>query len=217
MKACSSVSTEGEGELRIDEKGAQRARHLGVGHRLVRAQREQRIEPHRRKAGRLDRGHVPAGALDVERRRLRRRRDRAPSPLTEVLPPPCSTSFGSRADQPRGIDAQRKLGRNAGLAIDDRPRLWRRARPRRISFCRPHDRDHALVLVAGAALRPPAALGRAAVFRRGAGDHRLRRRQSRRGRGAPRRRTMRARARSSAGAAGSRPADCAGGGSAGGA
>ena len=36
--------------------------------------------------------------------------------FTEVLPPPCSTSFGSLAEQARGVDAQRKIARDAARA-----------------------------------------------------------------------------------------------------
>ena len=110
MKACSSVSTEGEGEPRIDEEGAQHARHLGVGHRLVRAQARSSASSRTagKPAGSIAR-HVPAGAFDVEHvdlgagevARVRLHRGVAAAVQHQLRLAP---------DQPRGIDAQRKLG-----------------------------------------------------------------------------------------------------------
>ncbi len=51
---------------RIDQVGALHAHHVFVGQRVARAQLAQRLEPHRRQAGGLDRAHVPAGALHAQ-------------------------------------------------------------------------------------------------------------------------------------------------------
>ena len=53
------------------------------------------VKPHRRQAFRLDRRHVGAGGLDPQHLDLLAE-EVAARVFSEVLPPPCSTSCGSR-------------------------------------------------------------------------------------------------------------------------
>jgi len=106
----------GRGGQRVDQEGALRPRHILVGKCFARAQCAQLIEPHGGKTGGLDRAHVPARAFDVKRldlpagkiARLGLQRGIAAAVQHEVR-------IG--ADQPRGIDAQRQVGRDALLAV----------------------------------------------------------------------------------------------------
>ena len=82
------------GRRRVEQVGALQPHHVLVGELFARAQLQQRRKPHRRQARGLDRGHVPAGALDAEHVDLIAVRS-ASRVLTEVLPPPCSTRRGS--------------------------------------------------------------------------------------------------------------------------
>ncbi len=95
-KACSRVSTEGLG---ADEssKFSRCTLTMASSDSASSARSSlKRRKLHRRQAPRLDIGHVGARALDGRSPRAPGRDRRAPRVLTEVLPPPCSTSSGSR-------------------------------------------------------------------------------------------------------------------------
>ena len=103
------------GRARIQQVQALHIDHGFVGQLIERAELAQRLELHRGQTLRLDIGHVPAGALDRDHL-CSTPRSSLPRVLTEVLPPPCSTSTG-RGQQPRGVDAQREILGNALLGV----------------------------------------------------------------------------------------------------
>ena len=79
----------------VDQQPALLAHHVLVAEGFEPGQRLQRFKLDGGQARRLDGRHVPAAALDAERRRCAAPSRSRHCVLTEVLPPPCSTSAGT--------------------------------------------------------------------------------------------------------------------------
>ena len=133
MKACSSISTDGEGACGSMRKArCTRAISSSVSG-VARAQRAQRLEPHRRQAGGLDRAHVPAGAFDAEHRDVVAEQVARASSSAR-----CCRRRAARAwRRARAVASCRRAApgrRRRRPCRNDRWRPWRRARPNWISF-----------------------------------------------------------------------------------
>ena len=103
------------GRHRIEQVGALDAHHVLVGHLVARQELMQRGEPHRRQAGRLDRGHVPARALDAEHVGLVAEKI-GHAELDRGVAAAVQHERRIAAEQARRVDAQRQFGETPAAA-----------------------------------------------------------------------------------------------------
>ena len=107
-KACSRVSTDGLGASGIQQIDALEIDHVLVGQLVQLAQLAQRLQPHRRQAGRLDHAHVPARALDADHLHILAQLilDRG---LDRGVAAAMQHQLRIAAQQPRGVGAHRQI------------------------------------------------------------------------------------------------------------
>ena len=106
----------GVGRAGIQKIGALNLNHLLVGQFFARAQRQQGRQAHRRQARRLDSFEIPAAALDAEHVDILAE-EIAGAQLDRGIAATMQHQSGLLAQQPRAVDAQRQLGRDALLGV----------------------------------------------------------------------------------------------------
>src|SRR4051812_12542066 len=98
----------------IDQIGALHSNHFLIGKFVAPAKFKQRRKPYRWQASRLDRAHVPAGALDAE----------SFNGIAVEIGQPClhggvaaamQNEAGVLAQQARGVDPERQIAADAGI------------------------------------------------------------------------------------------------------
>ena len=118
------------GRRRIHQQPALLAHHLDVRQRLEAGERGEFLQSHRRQAGRLDRAHVPAAALDAKNLDLAA--VRVPNDgLDRGIAAAMENQLRVAAEEAGRIDTGRQIGVQAGsdIAVDDGSKL--RIRPTR--------------------------------------------------------------------------------------